>query len=372
MKDLEPNKIFAAILVAGIVASLSGFIATKATQAPVLKTNAFKIEGVAAPGEAAPAEAKAQPILGLIAAADPAKGQQIAKVCSACHIFDKGGPNGLGPNLYGVVGRPKGSHPGFDYSDGMKKKGGNWTYADLNKFLYKPKAFVDGTKMTFMGLKKADERAEVIAWLRTLSDSPLPEPSAADIAAEKKELAPDDDKGHAESKVSTTPAATGAQAVTSPNKGEIGTPTGKLSGQKPKAAAKPLNGTDATAAVPEGNAGTGKPESGDTVKAGSKPAATAPKTPAERADDKLPGQKTSQAKTPAKTVKLPRPQHVVPVDNTTSVDQNSGPKGQQRNGQGSAPDATSQPDAVAQPADPQPAVAAPASTATPPADDPAY
>ena len=365
VKDLEPNKIFAAILVAGIVASLSGFVASKATQAPPLKANAFKIEGVATPDGAAPVEEKPQPVLGLIAAADPAKGQQIAKVCGACHVFDKGGPNGLGPNLYGVVGRPKGSHAGYDYSDGMKHKGGNWVYADLNKFLYKPKAYVDGTKMGFVGLKKPDERAEVIAWLRTLADSPLPEPTAAEIAAEQKDLAPPVTKTRAEPTVSTAPTLPAAAPVSGPAHGEIGTPAGKISGQPQKTTVKPLNGSNATSAVPEGNAGTGAPESSATVRTGSKPVANgAAQTPAEKTADKLPGQHTSQAKTPAKTLALPRPDHVVPVETDTTVEQNSGTKDRQQNGKDDSAQNPA-PDLV------QHQVQTPVQAPTPPADDPA-
>jgi cytochrome c len=191
MNDLEFNKICAAVLVAGIVASLSGFVAMKLTASEPLKQNAYKIEGVASSGGGEAAPEKPQPILDLIASADAAKGQQIAKVCASCHNLEKGGPNGaMAPNLAGVVGRAKGSHPGFEYSDAMKKKGGDWTYEDLNQFLWKPQGFVSGTKMTFAGLKKPEERAAVIAYLRSLSDSPPALPAQDEIAKEKAELAP--------------------------------------------------------------------------------------------------------------------------------------------------------------------------------------
>jgi cytochrome c len=230
MKDLEPNKIFAALLVAGIVAGLSGFIATKVTKVAPLEHDAYKIDGVAsADSQAAPVVQKPQPILDLIASADVARGEQISKVCASCHVFTEGGPNGMGPNLYGVVGRKKGSHPGFDYSAGMKAKGGSWTMADLNEFLYKPSAYVPGTKMTFVGLKKPEDRAAIIAFLRTLSEHPVPEPTAAEIAAEKAALAPpaapSDDKAKAE-----------------------GTKEGAKEGAKPAEAAKEA-GKDATHAA---------------------------------------------------------------------------------------------------------------------------
>ena len=81
---------------------------------------------------------------------------------------DRYGPNRVGPNLWGVVGRPKGSEAGFDYSAAMKAKGGNWTIDDLNQFLTSPKTFVPGTKMTFAGLPKIQDRADVIGYLQTL------------------------------------------------------------------------------------------------------------------------------------------------------------------------------------------------------------
>lgn len=194
MSGMEFNKIMAAVLVAGITATFAGFIAREAIHPKHLHENAVKIEGVGDEGSSGPVKPKGpEPILGLIADADVSKGAQISKVCAACHVFDKGGPNGTGPNLWGVINRPKGSHPGFDYSDGMKNKGGKWDYESLNHFLYKPKAYVDGTKMNFIGLKKAKDRAEIIAWLRTLSDNPAPLPSEADIAAEQAELAPPPD-----------------------------------------------------------------------------------------------------------------------------------------------------------------------------------
>jgi cytochrome c len=132
-----------------------------------------------AAGAKGPAEAE-QPIETLLASSDPARGQAAVKPCMACHTFEKGGPNRVGPNLYGVVNRPKGTEAGFNYSAAMKAKGGNWTFDDLNKFLTSPKAFVPGTAMTFAGMTRANQRADVINYLHTLSDNPAPLPKAAE------------------------------------------------------------------------------------------------------------------------------------------------------------------------------------------------
>ena len=192
MDNMELNKIFAAVLVAGIAASLTGFVSHKLVHPHELKENVYKIEGVtddsASGGVTAPKGP--EPILELLAAVEIAKGEQIAKACAACHSFNKGGTNGIGPNLWDIVNNDKGSHDGFAYSDSMKTMDGNWSYANLNKFLWKPKAYVEGTKMNYVGLKKPEDRAAVIAWLRTLSDSPAAMPTSAQIEAEAAELAP--------------------------------------------------------------------------------------------------------------------------------------------------------------------------------------
>ena len=114
----------------------------------------------------------------LLAAADAAKGQSVAKACMACHDFAKGGPNRAGPNLWGVVGRKHGSAAGFAYSEAMAAKSAeDWTYEALNAFLKAPKEAVAGTKMTYGGMKKDKDRADLLAYLASLSDSPLPFPA---------------------------------------------------------------------------------------------------------------------------------------------------------------------------------------------------
>ena len=130
--------------------------------------------GAAGGGETAPTES-----LGTrLAKADPAKGQAQAKACLACHVFDKGGPNKTGPDLWDVVERPIAAHEGFSYSDDMKSHAGDkWTFENLDKFITNPKGFVPKTKMTFGGIKRDQARADLLAYLRTLSDSPKPLPA---------------------------------------------------------------------------------------------------------------------------------------------------------------------------------------------------
>ena len=131
-------------------------------------------------GPAAPAEQ--EPIGKLLASADPARGETAARKCAACHTFGKGEPNKVGPNLWGIVGRPRASVPNFNYSAAMKAKGGNWTIDDLNTYLINPKAMIPGTNMTFAGLPRGSERADVIAFLNTRADNPAPLPKAAEAA----------------------------------------------------------------------------------------------------------------------------------------------------------------------------------------------
>ena len=118
------------------------------------------------------------PIAGLLAKADVAAGQKYAKVCGTCHSFGKGEAAKMGPNLYGIVGLKHAHMAGYAYSDAMKSMAKEtWSFEELNEFLFKPSAHIPGTKMPFAGIKNDSDRANVIAWLRTLSDSPEPLPT---------------------------------------------------------------------------------------------------------------------------------------------------------------------------------------------------
>jgi cytochrome c len=137
----------------------------------------YTVEGVEEETPAGGAEAE-KPAAFYLASADPAKGADVFKKCGACHSDQKGGPNQIGPQLWGVVGRPVASEAGFAYSDALKGKSGPWTFDELFAWLKSPKAYAPGTKMTFAGLSNPQDRANIIAYLNKQGDSPQPLPTA--------------------------------------------------------------------------------------------------------------------------------------------------------------------------------------------------
>jgi cytochrome c len=187
MNSFELNKVLGALLGCVLItlALNIGAGALFAPEKPAKPGYAIAVKEGGAE-KAGPAEA-AQPIEVLLASASSEKGQTTAKQCQACHTFEKGGPNRVGPNLWGVVGRPKASEAGFNYSAAMKAKGGNWTFDELNHFIANPRGFVSGTAMTFAGLSRDSQRADVIEFLRKQSDSPLPLPKVAEGGAKPAE-----------------------------------------------------------------------------------------------------------------------------------------------------------------------------------------
>jgi cytochrome c len=188
MDSFELNKILGAIL-GTCLGLLTINIAAGAIFAPVKPAKpGYEIVVPEQPtGGAKPEGQEPQvPIEELLAKASIAKGESSAKKCAACHSFTKGGPNLVGPNLWGVIGRPKASHAGFNYSAAMKAKGGNWTIDDLNQFIANPRGYIPGTNMTFAGIPRESERADVLVYLNSLADSPAPLPKAAEAGDAKK------------------------------------------------------------------------------------------------------------------------------------------------------------------------------------------
>jgi cytochrome c len=182
MDSFELNKILGAVLATCIVVLVTSFTASALFASKPPEKPGFAIAAKEAEGgkESAAAAAPSEPIEKLLQTASVEKGQAAAKVCQTCHTFEKNGPNRVGPNLYGIVGDHKGEgRNGFNFSAGMKAKGGTWTYEDLNKFLANPKAFVPGTAMGFAGIQKDSQRADVIDYLHTLADNPEPLPTAS-------------------------------------------------------------------------------------------------------------------------------------------------------------------------------------------------
>src|SRR6266436_4151939 len=180
MDSFELNKIIGAVLASCLVLLVTNFTADALFSPQMPAKPGFEIavketEGGAKEAAAAPSE----PIEKLLQTASIEKGAAAAKKCQACHTFAKGDKNGVGPNLYAVVGDKKGEGRGFNFSAAMKGKGGTWTIDDLNQFIANPKGFVPGTAMGFAGIQKDSERADVIAYLNSMSDHPEPIPTAS-------------------------------------------------------------------------------------------------------------------------------------------------------------------------------------------------
>lgn len=185
MNSFELNKIIGAVL-AGVLIILAinevAKLAVKPTYpespAYVVDTSAFTSTDVAS-GE----EADSGPSLAaLLASADVGRGEAAFKKCSTCHTAEEGGANKTGPNLFGVLNRAKGAVDGFNYSSALLEKGGEWTFENLDHFLAKPGDYIKGTKMAFAGLRKAEERADVIVYLRSLGKSDVPLPAVEEAA----------------------------------------------------------------------------------------------------------------------------------------------------------------------------------------------
>ena len=181
MDSFELNKILGAILGTCLVLLVTSFTASAifAPNKPAKPGFEIAVKEAAPGGEKGGPAEQAVPIEKLLQTADVKKGEAAAKKCVACHDFAKGGPNKVGPNLFGIVGDKKGEGRGFNFSAAMKAKGGTWSIDDLDKFIDNPKGFIAGTAMGFAGIQKDTERADVIDYVHTLADSPMPLPTAA-------------------------------------------------------------------------------------------------------------------------------------------------------------------------------------------------
>jgi cytochrome c len=212
MDSFEINKLIGGLLGTCFVVFSVGLVSDALFASPTPEKPGFAIE-VAEPAEgggAAPA-AEAKPIADLLATANVEAGAAVFKKCQACHSGEKGGPNKVGPDLWDLVDRPVAEHEGFAYSAGMKEfsKGGaeKWTYDNINHFITSPKKFVKGTAMGFAGLAKDEDRANVIAYLRTLSDNPKPLPTPGKSADASAPAKPADAAAPAKPAASAAPAA---------------------------------------------------------------------------------------------------------------------------------------------------------------------
>ncbi len=175
MWSLSTNTKFAAIVAALWliwIANYAGNLLIPHTEI-VHADDAEMVASTTAPAKEAEPE---KPLPVLLAEADAEKGARVAKKCVSCHTFDNGGKNKVGPNLWALMTRTRGQHEGFSYSSAMADLGGTWSYEDLDAFIAKPKDFLSGTKMAFAGIKKATDRADLLAYMRTLHDSPPPLP----------------------------------------------------------------------------------------------------------------------------------------------------------------------------------------------------
>ena len=178
MDSLKFNKIAAGLLCAGLLIMAFIKLGNLLVEPQKISKNSYpiKLENNKSKSTKVSSASVIEPILSLISGADIDAGKKIAKKCTACHGFESGGKNKVGPNLYNIVNKSI-AKSDFSYSKAFLALNGKWSYEELNKFIYKPVKYAKGTKMNFAGLKKKNDRANLIAWLRTLSDNPVSLPA---------------------------------------------------------------------------------------------------------------------------------------------------------------------------------------------------
>ena len=168
MDSFEFNKIAAGVLVSLLVAMVGSLVSDSAVHPHKLEKNILGLVAGTEVSQGADEKKALDPITPLLASASIEKGKEISKKCAQCHTFDQGGPIKTGPNLWGIVGNKFAHMVGFAYSNGLKSKEGTWDAEELNKFLHKPKDYIPGTKMVFVGINKDKDRADLIAYLGSL------------------------------------------------------------------------------------------------------------------------------------------------------------------------------------------------------------
>lgn len=169
------NTMAGCFLAAALFAMVVGKVSNALVSVHPLEKPAIAVADAAPEATGAAKPAELAPIGPKLKDANVQHGEALFKQqCFTCHTIDKGGVNKVGPNQWDIVGRKKASHEGFSYSSALQAKGGEWTYEDINHMIFKPQSFVRGTKMAFAGLPKEQDRADIIAYLRTMHDEPLP------------------------------------------------------------------------------------------------------------------------------------------------------------------------------------------------------
>lgn len=228
--DDRTNTIFGWVLGAGILALGASIVTGQVFDAERPEKMGYPIEGVEEEG--AGEAAAEEPIAFYLAKADAAAGANVFKKCAACHTVNQGGANGLGPNLWAVMGKPV-AHLGgaFAYSDALKSHGGTWDWESMSQWLKSPKSFAPGTKMTFAGLSKPEDRANLIAYLNSQgSNLPLPPPPAA-AASPEAAAAEASDQPAAPGKGEDEPVLTEGQAAKQPEGRVMGEGTPETAGR---------------------------------------------------------------------------------------------------------------------------------------------
>jgi cytochrome c len=232
--DDRANTIAGWVLGAGIVALGVTIVTGEMFRQERPEKMGYPVAGVVEPGEAGPAAE--QPAAFYLASADAQAGEQVFKKCGACHVATKGGANGTGPELWGVVGSPIAKRPtGFAYSPALSGKGGNWDWNNIFAWLKSPRDFAPGTKMTFAGLPKPEDRANVIAYLNKQSDAPLPLPAKPAAAANPAQAAAEAKSAPAGAEqAKTQPVLNEAQATPGKNVKDQAAPSDQQAGRAKK------------------------------------------------------------------------------------------------------------------------------------------